>query len=198
MARDKPARPYPARLRRNNPRARSRTGHWPTGCPRPWPRVTASRGLARLPRCPACGAWDFGSGCYCHNRSKRPTSKTSRPLHFDAHPAGALVCNLPRKTSTCRSAPRLGPNGSRCEPPVSRGSEFVASLFGRHQPHRATRSCMVAKVLGVPNAMSQRAINAGTSGPFVGSGSERVVTARAERACDGLSQDAQVLDELDF
>lgn len=24
---------------------------------------------------PACGAWDFGSGCYCHNRSKRPTSQ---------------------------------------------------------------------------------------------------------------------------
>jgi Zn-dependent alcohol dehydrogenase len=27
---------------------------------------------------PACGAWDFGSGCYCHNRSKRPTSKKHR------------------------------------------------------------------------------------------------------------------------
>jgi Zn-dependent alcohol dehydrogenase len=24
---------------------------------------------------PARGAWDFGAGCYCHNRSKRPTSK---------------------------------------------------------------------------------------------------------------------------
>jgi hypothetical protein len=23
----------------------------------------------------ACGAWDFGSGCYCHNRIKRPASK---------------------------------------------------------------------------------------------------------------------------
>jgi hypothetical protein len=57
---------------------------------------------------------------------------------------------------------------------------------------------MVAKVMGVPNAMSQRAANAGTSGPFVGSGSERVVTALPERACGGLSQDAQVLDELDF
>ena len=57
---------------------------------------------------------------------------------------------------------------------------------------------MVAKVLGVPNAMWQRAVNAGMSEPFVGSGSERVVTARVERACGGLSQDAQVLDELDF
>jgi Zn-dependent alcohol dehydrogenase len=24
---------------------------------------------------PACGAWDFRSGCYCRNRSKRPTSQ---------------------------------------------------------------------------------------------------------------------------
>jgi hypothetical protein len=24
---------------------------------------------------PACGAWDFGSGWYCHNRSKRLASK---------------------------------------------------------------------------------------------------------------------------
>ena len=63
---------------------------------------------------------------------------------------------------------------------------------------RATRSRMVAKLLGVPNAMWQRAVNAGTSGPSVGNGSERVVTARVERARGRLSQDAQALDELDF
>jgi hypothetical protein len=36
---------------------------------------------------PACGAWDCGSGCYCPNRSKHPTSQNiEAPTFFDAHP----------------------------------------------------------------------------------------------------------------
>ena len=60
--------------------------------------LTAIRTATNRPRrvitvCAPCGAWDFGSGFYCHHRSKRPTSKNIEVPTFDAHPAGALVGN---------------------------------------------------------------------------------------------------------
>ena len=30
----------------------------------------------------ACGGWDFGSGCYCHNRIKRPARKNIEATTF--------------------------------------------------------------------------------------------------------------------